>query len=225
MSLTTELFRALRDFDDTRRGNRDIFLRYKEARKQYRGSEGYNRDMKEAEEKRRRDDETARKEAVNTINSILRKMQENAGKRPLTPPTSEQLAILQVLSMRDTVSKAELDRASVNMAGNALALSALNGIAEKHFPMGHTNYASMASELDTKRIDNLLRAVSARAGEILKSPVKKSALTGARAQHGMVFDEDTLPQREPLTTERDFYRDAVPDEVYAEFESVVNGNE
>lgn len=236
MSISYELFDAIRSFDNLRRINRDEYLQWLKAHEAYKGSQGYSKERAAAEAKRKNADGTARKVAAEKVNGCLQRMYDNLSKVALVAPSADQVAILQVLSMKTNVTRQELERAARSMNGNSLALSALNDIADKHFPkLGskttdpnkrfHDNYMKYAQDLSGESAERILREIKAGAAEILRSPVKQSIIEQAEVRkniHGVQYHIDDLPQRDELVSERQFYNDFVPADQYDNFMKVVN---
>lgn len=77
-------------------------------------------------------------------------MREAIDHRPLTPPTPEQAALLNVLQMRESLDKDELSRAAQQMAGCPAALAILDDLAKKHKIAGGFNQEMSASDLHRK---------------------------------------------------------------------------
>ena len=235
MSLTNDLFYALKQFDDVRRGNRDEYLRWEKATERFKGSEGYSKDRAAAERKRNQADDEARKAAAKKIDECLLLMRENLNMVSLVAPTPEQVSILQVLSMRTTMTEQELSMAAKSMNGNPLCLAVLNDIGDKYFPkvrtdgrppVFHENYMKYSTSLSGAAAESYLNSVVHACKEILKSPVKSPILEHAKAQHnihGVPFHVDLLPQREPLVSDDAFYGGIVPAEQIDNFMKQVNG--
>ena len=232
MSVSYELFDAIRSFDNSRRERQIEYTNTINGISKYKNSAGYEKEKKEASAKRKKADDETRKIAKGKINDCLKRMRDNIQKMPLVPPSQQQLAILQALSMKSKISRAELDRASNSMNGNSLALSVLNDLADKHYYVGspegqtHPNYLSMATDMSAEAIENHIRSVAKYCDEILESSAKRAALLGAKSNHalyGTPIDEDALPQRGEICSEMQFYRAVVPDSAYDSFMKAVNG--
>ncbi len=231
MSVSYDLFSVLKEFDDFRREKRTEYLKFKKDRNQYKGSSGYNSEMKAAAENRKQAVDAARKTASKKIDECLRIMRENIGKVAFIAPSPEQVAILQILSLKHRVSKTELDRAAKSMNGNSLALSALNDIADKHYFIGsdegqtHTDYNLFADDLTEAALRNYINSVVADCRKIFETSANRAAYNAAKIQkaNGINIDFDSLPQREPLVSERDFYGSIVAEKYYDSFMKAVNG--
>ena len=234
MSLSFDLYYAMKQFDDNRRERREKYLSRMKAIEGYKGSEGYTAEKKKAIEERQKADDIEREKCKQVVRDCLMQMRKNASKMPLTPPTAEQLAILQTLSLKKNLTRQELDRASVSMNGNSLALSALNDIADRFFnadnpdihKRSHTNYLTLSAELSNEATETIINSIERYCNDVLRSPVKHTALIGAdfnRNKHGTAVDYDALPQRMPMISESSFYDNVVPQSGYNEFMKAVNG--
>lgn len=231
MAVSFELFDALQSYDNYRRKLRSDFLNFKKNNERYAGSEGYKKDLKAAREKRKKAEDEAREKAGKRIDEALKRMRENLSKKAIVPPTPEQVSILQLLSMRTKISKTELDRAAQAMNGNQIALAALNDIADKHYFVGsdegqhHTNYNTLCSDLSDQAINDYMIAIAGACKRRLKTSAKDVALQGATFQYqhgGVAFDEDDLPQKPELVSERQFYGEIISDSDFEGFMKAVN---
>lgn len=118
-----------------RSGLRSINVTYDERRgklERFKGSSGYEQDLKKLEAERVAEINALRAEVSTSFRDALANMRLKAGtSKPFTAPSQEQIAILQVLKMLPQVSVEALNRAAVSMAGNSLCLSVLDGIAQE----------------------------------------------------------------------------------------------
>lgn len=123
----------------------------------FKGSEGYDREIQAAEAKRDNAVSALRDSFRKSIQETTGLMREAAKNRPLVPPTPEQAALLNVLQMRKTVSRDELDRAARQLEGCPVALAALADLADKHKILGfrYEGERALADILD--KIDTLER--------------------------------------------------------------------
>lgn len=216
MTNTDRLYTAMRDFTNTRRENRETFLRTKKRLEGYKGSKQYDEDIKKAMKIRTDADEIARQACKKVVDETLNDMVKKNGTRGLTPPTEEQIRILTVAQMLKKPSKPTLDAIANSLGGNALALSALNDIAREAYKDDPdilarytSNYAAKATEeMTAGDVHAAIRSLGKSCGDIMKSSVKKAAEI-AKENHtrlyGGTYDPDDLPQEEPYMTERDFY--------------------
>lgn len=97
---------------------------------QYAGSEGYAREKRDIEKKRDADIKALQSETGRQFDAILDGMRASAGKRTFTPPTQDQLAIVEALRMRDKVSRDELDMAANTLKDCPLLMPVLQEISD-----------------------------------------------------------------------------------------------
>ena len=123
----------------------------------YEGSAFYKQSMQTAQAERDASVQRMRETYMKELRDATAKMRETIDHRPLTPPTSEQAALLSVLQMREHLDKDELSRAAEQMAGCSAALAVLDDLAQKHKIPGEFNREMSASDLHSK-VDTLEQA-------------------------------------------------------------------
>lgn len=211
MTNTTRLYRAVADFVQARGEAREEYLlmgrRYASAK----GSQMYVDEMSKARKKREKTVSDAQFIARQEIRETLNAMAEKADKIKMKPPTEEQLRILQLLSMKEKLTTAELEGAANAMDGNATALSLVDELANKS-GFVHVPYATRLSV--TAYDPQTARQAIQRLGEACYSIIDNT--TGANRtrlrlaeQHqklyGGTVDPDELPQEQVFEDESDFY--------------------
>ena len=123
----------------------------------FKGSDGYNQGMQEAQAQREAGVRQMRETYVKQFRDVAAKMREAVDHRPLVPPTPEQAALLSVLSMRDSLTQDELTRAADQMAGCQATLSVLDDLAAKHKVRGVRSNRELTADDLRSRIDTLER--------------------------------------------------------------------
>ena len=98
----------------------------------YRDSEYYQEDKAKIDKARKELLDEVRQGAKKELNAIVDDMRRTYESKPSKAPTAEQLAILQALKMRDSVSKDELREALNAVKGCPLAERVVGEIAAKH---------------------------------------------------------------------------------------------
>lgn len=116
----------------------------------FKGSTGYTMEMQKAQTDRDAAVQRMRETYLKQFRDAAQKMREAIDRRPLTPPTPEQAALLSVLQMREGLGKDELVRAAQQMAGCSAALSVLDDLARKHKVPVAFNRGLSASDLHRK---------------------------------------------------------------------------
>lgn len=107
-----------------------------EDKEGYRGSPRFESDLAEIAQKRATEIEALRADCRDDFNRCLTAMEKGAKSRPTVPPTPEQLNIIQLLKMKASVSRDELEHAAHGMGECSLALSVLEEIARDHDILG-----------------------------------------------------------------------------------------
>jgi hypothetical protein len=208
---TTRLYNAVSAFVQARADAREEFQVMARRYERARGSQMYTDEMSKARKKREEAIAAAQTAARQEIRETLQAMAEKASKIKMLPPTEEQLRILQLLSMKETITAAECAGAANAMEGNAAALSLLDELANKAGVL-HSPYAKSQSvkSYDPETARQTIKELGAACYEIIEntSGAKKPALL-AKQWHqnkfGGTFDPDELPQEEPYKDEDDFY--------------------
>ena len=170
MKNTEYLYNAMREFTDARRENRRIYLEKKQKLDAYKGSHGYDEDLKRAMEQRNEADAEARAKCEKIVDSALNLMASVNGKRKLTAPTAEMVNILTVAKMLKQPTKPTLDAIANSLDGNALALAALTDIAKEawkddpnRLAQFTRNYSSQATaELGAEDTHLAIKALGSR---------------------------------------------------------------
>lgn len=98
----------------------------------YRDSEYYQEDKAKIDKARKQLLDKVRQDAKKELNAIVDDMRRTYEQKPSKAPTAEQLAILQALKMRDSVSKDELREALNAVKGCPLAERVVGELAAKH---------------------------------------------------------------------------------------------
>ena len=98
----------------------------------YRDSKSYPQNKKMLDDRRNAQVDVLRREAQEQLSKIVDDMRKTYEQKPSKAPTSEQLAILQALKMRDSVGRDELWEALNAVKGCPLAERVVGEIAAKH---------------------------------------------------------------------------------------------
>lgn len=105
-----------------------------EALEKFKGSNGYQSELDKLNANWKRELDALRAEHRPLLVAPLAAMREEVAKKQgdLVVPDQRQLVLLQVLGMKSTVSRSELDRAAAALQGCPMGLSVLDDLAEKH---------------------------------------------------------------------------------------------
>ena len=128
----------------------DNYDKKMQSLEQYKGSNGYNDDKAKAEKERDIAVYNTQQEYKTKFNEIIQGMRKSATSRSMIPPTAEQIALLQVLKMRENITRDELEQAGRTLKDCPAALSVLQEIATQQQLYGlRFTYLSTAGVLDS----------------------------------------------------------------------------
>lgn len=233
MTNTDSLFHAMSDFRTAQRRNVERYLEQKKRLERYKGSAGYDKDLKKIQEELNQANASAGAICRGKIDTIFKCMLSANAKRGVTAPSDDMIRILTAARMIKKPTKTMLDSIAVSLNGNALALLALEDIEKEAWSDDPTHrctsYSAQATgELSTPAAEKAITALQKRCYAILNG-------TGANrarelyAEHslktgGIQYDPAELPREDDWTGERDFLRRELsmgydPDL----FQSAVNG--
>lgn len=222
MTNTQRYTRAIIRFQDARNSAQAEYEKRVAELARYKGSEFYAEELAKAKAGLDARIAEARQECTTSVNSALEAMRKALQNRRMNPPTQEQLAILQALKMRETITQDELDQAAQSMGGNGLALGVVQEIARKQGIF--RGYASLATEYPTNAALEAIQALSHQASEFMRSDRSRGAERAARYAHehyGAPIGE--LPKRPDLKNEREALEMGVPNSDVERFCDAVNG--
>ena len=217
MKNTDLLYTAMRDFTNTRRENRETFLRTKRSLEDYKGSKKYDEDLAKAMKVRTDADAVAREACNRIVKEAIDAMYKKNNSRSVTPPTDEQIRILTVAKMIQKPTKPMLDSIARSLEGNSLALTALYNIAHEAWKDDPnilerfvTRYDTMATkELSVDDVNSIIKELYKSCGEIMNGTganrVREMGAARSSKIFGGTYDPDDLPQEEPYLTGQDFY--------------------
>lgn len=149
------------DWCKYRNGLREIWQIFDHGMEMIKGLESSKRYTERLEELTRERDNAIHNlqaELQNEFSVTIEGMRKSVDERPATPPSADQLAILQALNMRQKVSVEELEMAEQSMNGNDLALSTLQDIAAAKGV--HYRIPTTKKDLILRHIDDLADSAS-----------------------------------------------------------------
>lgn len=161
-SNTRKFYETIMDF---RADMREIDAHYKpeyDRLNKFKDSEHYASSKAILDERRKKQVEGLRREAQERIKTVVDAMEEVYMKRPASAPNPEQLALLQALRMRESVSKDELQAAANVLKGCPVGERILEELARKN---GHPMVLSQ--ELSGDEVRQHLQSLRNSAGHLI----------------------------------------------------------
>lgn len=206
---TDLLFSRMKEYQDKRKAVMDEYEKRLEWLEDKRGSEYFTEEEKIARDKRDEALQTLRGEYDESARTAIKAMKEANDKRPAAAPTEEELRIIQMLKLRDTVSEEELSMIANSVKNNALALDVVAEVARKNGIL--RDYRSICTEnrLSPSYVSDKLEFLSDNVFDFLAHDTARAARLGAayREQHyGIQGDERNLAKRPLFETKEDFFK-------------------
>ena len=219
-------------FDDWckyRTGLREIWASFDQGMKEIEPMKGSRRYTERYEELRAERDDAIhdlRTEFQNEFSVTIEGMRQSASTRPATPPSSDQIAILQALNMRNRISIEDLEMAEQSMTGNDFALSTLQDIAVAKGV--HYRIPTTKKDLILRHIDDLADSAS-RLLKLEKPDSRREMLAAAHRNRyeKHVYDHDLFSSfwqdQDPQSEDEalNLFGGIAPDQI-ADFKEAVN---
>lgn len=209
MKNTECLYNAMAKYQRARAAARDEYLQTMKRIETAKGSAFYTNEREKARRKRDEAVNVAQVDARHDVDHALNCMREAINGRKMVAPTDEQLRILQMLRLRDHVTKGELDAAANAMNGNYSALGVVDDVARANgIPADYMGRATQTMDTDAalRFVGEVTQACARRINDAVGAD-RARQLEAARHvnKYGGAFDADDLPQERPYDGESDFF--------------------
>ncbi len=199
-----------------------------EGQKRYAGSQGYEADIAKIEQVRAAEITALRDDCRDSFNRCLAAMQRNAQARPAVAPTQEQFVLLQVLQMREKLTRDELNHAAHTMADCPTALGVLEELARRHEILGFRAGGMCVSD---QFVADSIRAFARNARITLsldRTNQRRKLISGNEGPHGTSPSMENISKFrldvDPANAQECAARwGGVPMEVYEAFCKAVDG--
>ncbi len=222
MSNTWSLFSTIRDFQQEQRAAYDRYSERMAALEQYKGSEYYQQESEKAMKERRATEDAARNNARYYAQRTLEAMQEASRNRKAIAPTQEQINLLSVMKLRESVPLDELEAIARAMNGNSLGVSVIQEYAKQQAQKqaektGRRADASIIPDFTkyaTDRVadaDAFLKNLASACTTIIDgdgaSRVRGMMADFHESAHGVPANRDSLPRQPIYEGEAQFFQD------------------
>ena len=191
----------------------------------FKGSSGYNELAQKYVDERIKAVKSIQADYSNRFDAILRSMRENATSKGMKAPSTEQLALLQVLRMREHLERDEIVQAGKALQDCPAAVAVLDEIAEKSGFYG-ARVGGVSTRSVMQHIDSLANATR-RLIALDKPNSRREQMARAsihspdhipNALYSFTVDRDVADEREAMS----FYGN-VNREDFEAFADSVNG--
>ena len=139
------------------------------------GSEFYDDAAREARDKKAAALSALKSEYTPMFNDIFSDMEAKNSSRGLKAPTAEELSIIQLLKLKKSVSKADLDAAAVSLKNNSSCLTILSEMArESGIFASYDNYGGNR-EMSIEAAGNAIDALRSSTADFLSHTTTRAA--------------------------------------------------
>lgn len=203
-------FIKAKDFQNKRKEIMDTYETRAAQLEDARGSKYFDDEMKKATETRDSALSALKGEYAEYFRISLDAMAKANGSRGMTPPTDEELRLVQLLKMKDSVTEQELDAAANTLKGNTTCLAILTEIAHKQgFLRGYMSYSD-SKEMPTDTAADTVKGLHSSIREFMEYDTPRAARV-ARQHHeqlyGAVPDAPALPKRPLFDSKTECYKE------------------
>lgn len=203
---TDLFFSRAKEFQSKRREIMDTYEKRAAQLEDAKGSKYFTDEMKKATDARDSALSALKDEYREYFRISLDGMAKANGSRGMTPPTDEELRLVQLLKMKDSVTQQELDAAANTLKGNSTCLAILTEIAHKQgFVRGYNNY----SENKEMPVDVAAEHVKSLAGwlnDFMEHDTGRAARV-AQEHHARMYggEQAPLPKRPLFETKAECF--------------------
>lgn len=196
MITNTEIFfvRA-KQFQDKRAEIMDEYEHGVETVEKFRGSRGFDEELKRLQEKRDADLTELQEKYRSSFWTIFGGMMDAIGRRSMTAPTNAQLNLLQTLKLKKKVTLEECQRIAEAVKDNPLALGVVTEIARDNNL--HVSFEDLCPEMSSERASQIVTNMKNSTEDFLLYDTTKASRL-AKTYHENHYGDSTgsrLPKR------------------------------
>lgn len=197
-----------KEFQNKRKDIVDTYEKRAAQLEDARGSKYFDDEMKKATDTRDSALSALKGEYAEYFRISLDAMAKANGSRGMTPPTDEELRLVQLLKMKDSVTEQELDAAANTLKGNTTCLAILTEIAHKQgFLRGYMSYSD-SKEMPTETAADTVKGLHSSIREFMEYDTKRAARIAQEhnaRMYGTTGNEPALPKRDLFDTKAGCY--------------------
>ena len=196
MNNSENLFFHAKKYQDERKAIMDAYDNRIANLEDARGSKLYDKESKKAAEERDNALASLKAEYSGGFDSILKEMRNASDSRGETPPTEEELRIVQALKLKEKTTQAELDRIANAVKNNGLCLSVVQDVANKNGIV--RNYLSLCTEkaMPAAGVQDCLKILTKGIKDFMNYDTKHIARVARETQERHYGKLDQLPPAE-----------------------------
>lgn len=198
MKNTETLYTRAKEYQDKRA---EIITAYETRMNELedkRGSEYFEKESRKAVTDREEALKPLKAEYLGYFIETLNAMTAANTNRAMTPPTEEELRLIQLLKLKEKPTEAELEAAANTLCNNATCLSILTEIAHKQgYIKGFANF-SKAKEMPVDTAEATINQLNGNLRDFIEHDTSRAARVAQNYHknvYGLSGDEKPLPKR------------------------------
>ena len=221
MSYTTKFFESAKRFQDKRKKIMDTYESRMNELEKHNGSEYYTEESAKAAGARDEALKSLKAEYTEVLYSFIGDMRKVNENRALTPPTEDELRLVQALKLRSKLTPPELQQAANALKGNETCLRIVQEIADelmkdrydangiRMHPENYMRYSD-AKEMPIAAVNSVLNSLESSVKDFLEHDTKLSARIAKKHHenlYGFTEQPAELPKRPLFDTCRDCFKE------------------
>ena len=196
-------FKAAKTFQDERKHINEEYEQALKDLENKRGSEYYKAETARLKEERDSRLSALKQDSGSTMLNAIEAMRKTAAQRATVAPTDEQLRVLQVLRMRETVSEKELTEAAQCLKNCPLGLSVIQEIAGKNGVIRNFKRFYKGDKMPSEFASSALDTLEYETKDFLAYDTKRTARIAAQYQSNRYGQDESRPlPKRPLFDEK-----------------------
>ena len=175
MRNSENLFFHAKKYQDERAAIVEAYEKKLASLEDAKGSKLYEKESMKAAADRDNALSSLKAEYISGFNSILQEMRNASDSRGATPPTEEELRLVQALKLKETVTQGELDRIANAVKNNGICLSIVQETARKNGIF--RDYIALCTEkaMPAAGVDECLKILGNGIKDFMESDTSKTA--------------------------------------------------
>lgn len=198
MTNSGKYYTLINEFQTKRKAAYDRYDQELKELQRFKGSEYYETESQAAADRRDMTLKELQAEYRMKLDEVLKAMAKANAEREMKPPTTEELNLLQMLRLKDSVSEEELRAAARTLRKNPTALEILGEIGRQHgYAKTFAHYGEIKT-LGTKSTSDAIATLAKNTEDFLMHDTRRSArlVQAFRARnYGNPVDDTQLPKR------------------------------
>lgn len=223
ISNTELLYVKAKQFQDKRVKIVEDYEKAFQALERFKGSQGYEDDVKSLQEKRDGELTALIKEYRPGFHTVFGGMMDAIGRRTVSAPTTDQVNLLNILKLKKKVTLEECQRIAESVKDNPIAVSVVTEIAHDHGIL--QGFDHLCPEMSSQRASKIVTELKNTVEDFLQYDTTRASRLAKQYYEDRYGSADRqLTKRRLFTDKEDFYREEVglDRESFKQFSKIVD---